>query len=98
MNEKDTQKFLTKSGDPGISAAFDELFENDKGFISFRVTGDSLFIVQCYGDGRYWMDVARGVAKKLGLTKIQFTTRRNYRAFERRHGFKLIGYVMESEV
>jgi len=38
------------------------------------------------------------LAKELGYEKIMMATKRNYKGFERKFGFKLTGYVLERRV
>lgn len=66
--------------------------------MSWSVHGDKLVAHQVYGDGVYWDTYLNTLAQKLGLTKIMMATKRNPKAFERKFGFKLTGYILEKEV
>lgn len=68
----------------------------DKGFASWNVTADALMVVQLYGDGRWWHGFFDEMAGNLGLP-IRFATTRNPKAWERKYGAKVVGYIMEVE-
>jgi len=66
--------------------------------MSYAVDGNRLVIIQCYGDGKYWDNMATELAIKNKVDKIMFITKRNPQAFERKYGYKVIGYAMERGV
>lgn len=96
MTEEQIKQYLTKSGDSYIRT--DNLVENEHGFLSWTVYDDALVALQVYGDGQYWDSFLNELAKQLDLKTIKMGTRRDYRAFEKKFGFKLTGYILEKEV
>lgn len=96
MNQDDFERYCRKSGDDGVYAT--NLVDNEHGFCSFRTDRNVLYIINTYGDGKYWDEYLTKVAKENGCTKMRFHTRRNPEAFARKYGAKLVGYVMEREV
>lgn len=94
------KKYLKKSKDPyGRLYAGGILLEEEwKGFCIVEQSGNTLVVQQCYGDGKHWDKEIMKLAKKLKCNKISFYTRRNYKAFEKKFGYKLDGYVMTKEV
>jgi len=67
------------------------------GFLTFDVIDNTLFVYDCYGDGKRWDDLLCTVAKKLGLKEISFITRRNPKAFKRLFGYELVKIVKDNE-
>ena len=96
MTEQDIKRYLEKSKDKHIEA--ENLIENEHGFMSWTTWEDYLVAIQVYGDGDYWNQELNNLAKKLGYEKIMMATKRNYKGFERKFGFKLTGYVLERRV
>lgn len=96
MNEEDIERYLHKSKDKHIET--ENLIENEHGFMSWTTFEDYLVAVQVYGDGEYWNRYLDELAKELGYDKILIGTKRNYKAFERKFGFKLTGYLLERRV
>ena len=96
MTEEDIERYLKKSKDTFI--AIDNLIENEHGFMSWTTWEDYLVVIQVYGDGNYWNTVLDNLAKELGYKKIMMATKRNYKGFEKKFGFKLTGYVLERRV
>lgn len=78
---------------PGIS-----YFPVGGGFFTTKCMKDALFIPSAAGDGKELDEQICALAKRLGYTKVRFETRRNPRAWERKFGYKVTGYVMEKEV
>ena len=96
MNFQDIEKYLKKSGDDEISTS--NLVENQHGFMSWRTHKDTFVGINVYGDGHYWDAFANELAKKLGLKKIMFATKRSPKVFEKKYGYKITGYILEREV
>jgi hypothetical protein len=96
VTEQDIKRYLEKSKDKHIEA--ENLIENEHGFMSWTTWEDYLVAIQVYGDGDYWNQELNNLAKKLGYEKIMMATKRNYKGFERKFGFKLTGYVLERRV
>jgi outer membrane protein assembly factor BamB len=97
VSKEDIEKYLRKSGDQFIYE--DNIVVNDHGFMSWMIDTDGSFVaLNVYGDGEYWDSFIMQLAEKLGCTKARFATRRNPKAFERKFGYKIAGYIMEKEV
>lgn len=96
MKQEDLQDYLKRSGDDSIIEK--NLIENEHGFMTWTADEDTLIPINVYGDGKYWDSFLVVLAKELGLKKIQFGTERNYKAYERKFGYKLKGYILEKEV
>lgn len=96
IQQSDIERYLTKSKDTDINPT--NLIQNSHGFMSWTVYKDYLVALQVYGDGNYWNEVLNNLAKELGYKKIMMATKRNYKAFEKKFGFKLTGYILEKEV
>tara|TARA_R110000737_G_scaffold347767_1_gene380087 strand:+ start:1229 stop:1522 length:294 start_codon:yes stop_codon:yes gene_type:complete len=96
MTEQDIKRYLEKSKDKHIEA--ENLIENEHGFMSWTTWEDYLVVIQVYGDGAYWNKELDKIAKELGYDKIMMATKRNYKGFERKFGFKLTAYVLERRV
>ena len=90
------ERYFEKSGDTEIIT--DNLIENEHGFASYFVNGDRLVICNVFGDGEFWDAFFLDKARELGLKRVTFGTRRNYKAFEKKFGYKLTGYILEKEV
>ena len=89
--------YLKRSKDNYISGVYG-IIHPEHGFMTYDVDIDKLILHCVYGNGNYWYDVAIDLAKQLGLPKLLFATQRNWRAFERKYGARLVGYVMEIDV
>ena len=101
LKQRWVNEFLRKSGDDKIEE--ENLVVLPFGFFNFFISdGGNTFVVNqayCEGNnGRKLLNVIELYAKEYGCRTIMFITRRNYRAFERKYGFKLAGYVLEKEV
>lgn len=92
----DIEKYFLKSGDNVIHGEM--IVHEGHGFTSLQMAEDRLIVMSCFGDGGYWDKFHVELAIALGLKKIMFGTRRNYKAFERKFGYKKIGYILEKEV
>jgi hypothetical protein len=96
ISQEDIEKYLKKSGDLFIYE--DNLIENDQGFMSWKIAEDKLVLLNVYGNGKYWDTFSIELAKKLGLKSILTATRRSPKAFTRKFGYKITGYILEKEV
>jgi len=96
MKQEDLQDYLKRSGDDKIIER--NLIENEYGFMTWTADEDSIIAINVYGDGKYWDRVLVNLAKELGVNKIIFGTQRNFKAYERKFGYKLKGYILEKEV
>jgi len=90
------QKYFDKSGDEKIFTS--NMEENEHGFCSYSIDKDVLIIGNVYGDGKYWDSFLSEIATNNGCVKMRFATRRNPEAFTRRHGYNVVGYILEKEV
>ena len=96
MDKETEQRYLEKSGDDYIDKT--NLIENEHGFMSWKVDGDKLVQMCVYGDGPYWTDFANELGKQFNCKTIITSTSRNYKAYEKKYNFKLVGYILEKEV
>jgi len=97
MNLEDIQKYFNKSGDNEILT--DNLIENEHGFMSWTINDEGDFLIlQVYGNGSYWDEVSQVLAEAMEAKKIIFATKRNYKGFVRKFGYKLTGYILEKDV
>lgn len=96
MTDAEIRRYLDKSGDTEIQTG--ERYEEPGSFLVWRVVGDSLVILQMFGDGRKMVAKAQAFGRILGCKRLKFATRRNPSAIARRHGFHVTGYVMEREI
>ena len=90
------QDYFNKSGDTKLEDG--KRLSNEHGFLIYRLGKDAIYVMHCYGDGKYWDKVLEKIARKYMVPKIVFGTKRNYKAFQRKFGYKMIGYILEKEV
>jgi len=92
------EQYFKKSKDDLIIE--ENTIDNEFGFATWNINPKykALIIHNLFGDGQYWEQFFIGLAKRLGLKKIMFLTKRNPKAFERRFKCKLVGYLLEREV
>ena len=88
-------KYFEKSGDTKL-APTEYGHTCEQGFANWEINAEAIIIVQCFGDGKFWAEFFKDIGKQIGLP-VRFLTRRNPKAWARKHGFKLVGYVMELE-
>ena len=86
-------RYLEKSGDSGLRDTT-YAHHNEHGFATWEVEDGFIFVVQMFGDGKYWLGFFQEMGRKIGMN-IRFTTRRSPRAWGRSYGAKTIGYIME---
>jgi len=98
LDKESVARFLEKSRSEYVDET--NLIENEHGFMSWKVDGDKFVCINVYGNGEYWDKYMNELAKQLGCkTILGGTTRKaGYKAFERKYGFKLKGYIFEKEV
>jgi len=93
------EDYLQRSGDTVEDMQYNQfLIENDHGFATYSFTTTALILYNVYGDGEYWDKYFYDLAKQHGKEKVMFGTKRNYKAFERKFGYKRVGYILEKEV
>lgn len=68
------------------------------GIAGYSFHGDSLFINIMSGDAKELEWELIQIAKANGCTKLRAVTQRNPKAFARKHGAKLVGYIIEKEI
>jgi|TARA_R110000803_G_scaffold139163_2_gene205841 hypothetical protein len=96
MTPEDIERYEKKS-----NSKFDDtnLIDNEHGFMSWKLDGESFVCLSAYGDGVYWDKYMNELAKQLGCTKILTSTeRKSYKAYVRKYNFKLVGYILEKGV
>ena len=98
MDKESVARFLEKSRSEYVDET--NLIENEHGFMSWKIDGDKFVCINVYGNGEYWDKYMNELAKQLGCKKILGGTTRKagWKAFERKYGFKLRGYIFEKEV
>lgn len=77
----------------------ESLVEPARGFLYYSFDQESriLWVWGVCGDGRYWETHWNRMAQEKGARAIRCTTRRNPRPYQRRFGFKRIGYNQEKQ-
>ncbi len=90
------EDYCKKSGDNGLSEG--TLEENEHGFCVWRKDGNTLILINVYGDGKYWNKWAEIKAKSLNMNKIFFATKRKPDGFIKNHGFDVVGYILQRSV
>ena len=91
------EDYLSRSGDTEIANGNVETHP-ENGFCIWQETENHLYLVQVYGNGKYWDKWAESKAKKLGLNKILFATKRNPDGFCRKYKYKVIGHILERSI
>jgi hypothetical protein len=97
IGQEDLKRYFVKSGDSKLLQGI-TIVDAKRGFVVFVFNEESLVILHIFGNGKYWFDYLEDVARQNGKKKLVGATRRNQKAFERKHGFILTGYIMEREV
>lgn len=88
-------RYYLKSGDDHIVNT--QYFHTcEHGFASWNIVGDAIIVVQCFGNGKFWLKFFRDLSDRTEL-KMRFVTTRNPKALTRSIGAKIIGYIMEVE-
>ena len=94
------QDFIRRSDpDPFPFPLADRIYEDkDKGFVLYNIENGHIVVLAIYGDGKHWFNVMEEDARRLGIKKIRGSTKRNPAAWSRRHGVKVVGYIIEKDV
>ena len=92
----DLRDYYNRSGDTELGVGWME--ENEHGFCVWRVQDGSLVLVNVYGNGTYWDSWATDKAKELELSLVVCATKRSPKAFVRKYGYKVTGYILERKV
>jgi hypothetical protein len=75
------------------------LADLEKGFLSFEVDGEVLYVGVVSGDGRYWNEIIDQLAHKYHCKEIRFgTLRKSPAAFTRKYGYKVVGFLLGKQV
>lgn len=96
IDQSDLADYFKRSGDTELLKGNFE--QNEKGFCIWTTNKDMLMLLNVYGDGKYWNEWATNKARETGMKKILFATKRNPEGFVRKHGFNVIGYILERYV
>lgn len=96
INRDDMLDYFERSGDDYIVEG--TLIQNDHGFMIYRVFKEEFCIMQAYGDGKYWDNLANELAKANGCKNLKFGTKRKPEGFCRKYGYKVSGYILTKEV
>lgn len=96
ITQEDLDFYFKKSKDDEIFV--DNLVQNEHGFLSWRVYNDKLILLNVYGDGKYWDVFSMELAKKLGINKIIAGTKRKPKAWKRKYGYEVTGYILEKRI
>ena len=96
MDALQVNDYLKRSGDKKLPDG--NLEENEHGFCIWRISKKELTLVAVYGDGTYWNNWATEKAMKEGLKDIYCATRRSPKAYVRKHGFEIVGYVLKRSI
>lgn len=94
--EEQISDYLKQTGKEALSAHYIE--SDQRGFITFEFSGDTMLIPDLYGDGRYWLKRALIIAKENGMKKLKGATTRNIEPYCKMFGLKVVGYIVEREV
>lgn len=93
MEKSQLRDYYDRSGDTELGLGWVE--ENEHGFCVWRRQDGQLILVNVYGDGAYWNAWADKKAEELGVDTIFFATKRSPKAFVRKHGYEVTGYILE---
>lgn len=97
--EEQVQDYLRRAGVQTVSSGLHTEEHPSKGFMTYIVAGDELFVPDIYGDGRHWERRARELAKAFGVSKITGATRtEKIDAYCRLFRCRAVGYLIEKEV
>ena len=69
-----------------------------EGFMVVRLVNGDLFVRSAAGQGKFLDEKAKEIAHQLGCKEIFFTTKRSPKAWERRLGYKIAGYILSKEL
>ncbi len=74
------------------------IVDKEKGFCQIKDDGQTLFVLRVCGDGLFWDTFIYDEALRRGCHRIRFGTQRDPKAFVRKFGYDVIGYILEKEV
>ena len=88
--EKSQSRFRLSKGEKIV-------FDEEKGFFSYYIVPEReiVEVPKMVGDGRYWEEKVKLIARKLGMKKVMFFTKRNPKTWNRKYGTRIYGYYME---
>lgn len=92
--------YFKRSGDTELTESQYKIDSKQHGFFSYDISGDTLTVIQMYGNMKHWEQVMVDEAKKHGCKKILAGTWRNGKAMARLFKAKIIatGTLLEREV
>lgn len=96
ISEQDKQRYFEKSGDDYLVEG--TLIQDDHGFMIYRIYRGEFCIMQVFGDGKHWDNMAVELARQNGCKTVKFGTKRKPEGFCRKFGYKVTGYVLEKGV
>lgn len=74
------------------------LFHQEHGFIAYFINNGVFELHHMCGDGKFWADVIKKIARLERVTTLRAFTRRNPQAWIRKYGGRITGYEMECEI
>jgi len=92
------KEYLKSTNKVSLDKEVKILYEEDKGFVTYIHTGDTLMVPDVYGNGLYWLVKMEELAKSLHCTRLLGGTTRNVKAYNKMFGTKIIGYILEKEI
>ena len=73
-------------------------YHPEHGFAVYFKDDDALYIHHMCGDGKYWFKTLMRAMQLEGVEKLRAYTQRNPRAWARKYGTKITGYVLEVDI
>jgi len=102
LQKKTYKRYSDKSGDNMLGLALNDgsfMYEDDRDdvWVQYYISDDILFVEGAYCEKNInrHLDILKSIGRDHGCARLQFTTDRNPKAFERRFGAKTILYKME---
>ena len=74
------------------------MFHPEHGFIAYWVHDDTFELHHMCGDGKYWFNIIKKIAKFENVHKLRAFTRGNPNAWIRKYGGRITGYEMEANI
>ena len=94
---KDWKTYLLKSKDTYKHLYHASHFEevDGKGWCSYDIVGDGVVVRQLYGDGTYWFNRLKDVAKIYNCSKLTGIVNRSPKGYIKKYNAKVVGHVIE---
>jgi len=93
--EEQIAMFCNKTGIPRDEIILDNYITNSKGFISYSVFNKVLFVNHVYGDGEYFIGIAKKLCGVYGCNRLQGFASKHARGYQKKYGFSIVQQVME---